>query len=199
MLTHSSKHWDRQTGMQTVNMATISSMCISRNPDQNGVSLLHIMHEIHLSGREPSICYHTNKGTFGLSGLSSSSSLSCSSELSPTSRFTDNDLGFKGTSSSSEDSFCTFVFLLLEFCNDNVRAIHGWTQRKNIQFFRLTTSLSIPIMFWVSVIFLCMEWTKRQDNYYPMYTGHHWWFQAGKHGHAMNLYTQSETCCLLVT
>ena len=29
---------------------------ISRVPDQNGVSLLYIMLEIHHSGREPSIC-----------------------------------------------------------------------------------------------------------------------------------------------
>ena len=30
---------------------------ISRVSNQNGVSLLYIMHEIHHSGREPSICY----------------------------------------------------------------------------------------------------------------------------------------------
>ena len=31
-------------------------MCISRVPDQNGVSVLYIMLEIHHTGREPSIC-----------------------------------------------------------------------------------------------------------------------------------------------
>ena len=31
-------------------------MCVSRVSDQNGVSLLYIVLEIHHSGREPSIC-----------------------------------------------------------------------------------------------------------------------------------------------
>ena len=31
-------------------------MCIPRVPDLNGASLLYIMHEIHHSGWEPSIC-----------------------------------------------------------------------------------------------------------------------------------------------
>ena len=38
-------HGDRQDG------------CISRIPDQNGISLLYIMLEIHHSGREPSVFY----------------------------------------------------------------------------------------------------------------------------------------------
>ena len=39
------------------------SLIISRVSDQNGVSLLYIMLEIHHSGREPSICYPRHNTT----------------------------------------------------------------------------------------------------------------------------------------
>ena len=54
-VTHMYKHTDKHLENNALHT------CISRVSDQNGVSLLYIMLEIHHSGWEPLICAHTHR------------------------------------------------------------------------------------------------------------------------------------------